>query len=230
MDRPQLLDFQQSESIAELAEALSKFQGEIKDPEHDGRVDYQPLKGPRVNYTYATLSAVMKVARPVLSKNGLAIMQGVTNLDNGKIIVVTQLMHKSGQWIRSKFGLDYSTGKPQEQAGIITYDRRYSLAPMLGISSETDVDGSEPAKEEEPRQKQQEQKTKKEPEQKLNLSDSFQKSNKAHLKMANDWLKSKRDKIDPAFWMDILDSMEGQPMNRIGEVAKLEIEKSLEQK
>ena len=135
--------FEQSAEINELAAALSAAQGEIQDPEHDAKVDYVDNKGRRVNYTYSSLTATLKAIRPVFAKHGLSVTQHVVNCpETGKIIVVTQVMHKSGQWQRSRFGLNHADGKPQEQAGVITYNRRYTLAPAAGISSETDTDGS----------------------------------------------------------------------------------------
>lgn len=135
---------QQSDSINELATALAKAQGTFVDPEHDGKVDFTDKSGRRVNYTYATLGAVLKEVRPKLAAHGLSITQfPYLNHETRKIEVMTQLMHSSGQWLRGSFGLDHSNGKPQEQAGIITYERRYALSPILGISAEADTDGAQ---------------------------------------------------------------------------------------
>lgn len=136
---------QQSDSINELATALAKAQGTFVDPEHDGKVDFTDKSGRRVNYTYATLGAVLKEVRPKLAAQGLSVTQvPYVNRETKKIEVMTQLMHTSGQWLRASFGLDHGNGKPQEQAGVITYERRYSLSPMLGISAEADTDGAQP--------------------------------------------------------------------------------------
>lgn len=135
--------FQQSEMIDQIATALAKAQATFVDPEHDGVVDYVDSKGKRTHYTYAKLPAVLKEIRPKLAAQGIAFTQ-IPFIDpvSKKIQVMTQLMHTSGQWLRGCFGLDHGQGRPQDGAGIITYERRYSISPMVGISAEADTDGN----------------------------------------------------------------------------------------
>lgn len=134
--------FEQSESIDKLSTALAKAQATFVDPEHDGEVDYVDSKGKRTHYTYAKLPAVLKEIRPKLAAVGISFTQiPFVNPVSKKIEVMTQLMC-GDQWIRGAFGLDHGQGRPQDGAGIITYERRYSISPMVGISAEADTDGN----------------------------------------------------------------------------------------
>ena len=76
-----------SESIAELAAALAKAQGEIEGAKKDSN-------NPHFNKTYADLASVWDACRIPLSKNGLSVTQGVST-DGNKVTVTTLLMHAS---------------------------------------------------------------------------------------------------------------------------------------
>lgn len=83
----------QSEQINELAEALSKAQGMIEGAAKDS-------KNPFFKSSYADLHSVMACAKEPLASNGLSVVQPTTVID-GQLCLVTTLMHKSGQWIKS---------------------------------------------------------------------------------------------------------------------------------
>ena len=124
-----------SESIKELAAALSKFQGEVNNPTNTAT-------NPFFSSKYAPLSEVVNVTRPILSKHGLSIVQAPTTED-GNITITTLLMHSSGEWIESPaLTLKMDKVSAQGAGSAITYARRYSLSAVLGISSEDDDDGN----------------------------------------------------------------------------------------
>jgi hypothetical protein len=128
---------EQSDTIGQLAEALSAFQGEVSDPSTDQLAKIPGKDGKQgYVYTYANLAGYLKMARPLLAKNGLAFTQGVSSVQGG-VTVTSMLMHKSGEWLRESFSMQAS-GSPQQIGGIITYARRYSAAPLLGIATEDD--------------------------------------------------------------------------------------------
>ena len=86
---------QTSEQTNELMEALSKAQGAFSN-----------IKATRVNpfhkSKYAPLDEVIKMYRPILAKNDLAITHGTYHMnfeDGAKAFLKTRLSHKSGQWI-----------------------------------------------------------------------------------------------------------------------------------
>jgi len=122
---------EQSESINELAKALSTAQAEklfaLKDS-----------KNPFFNSKYADLSSVWEVAREPLTNNGLSVAQTMDIYQDGSPIIVTTLMHTSGQWIKSRLHVKPEKDTPQGLGSAITYGRRYSLAAMIGICPEDD--------------------------------------------------------------------------------------------
>ncbi len=80
-----------SETIAELAKALSKAQAELESAKMDA-------DNPFFKSRYATLGSVIETAKPALEKNGLAIVQ-LPISENSSIGLRTVLMHSSGEWI-----------------------------------------------------------------------------------------------------------------------------------
>jgi hypothetical protein len=123
----------QSESIASLAPALVKALGEMRGVAKDS-------KNPHFKNDYASLEAVIDVARPVLGVHGLAFMQGLGEYAAGAMTVSTRILHESGEWIESDFQMPVSKADPQGTASASTYARRYSLMSILGLPA-VDDDG-----------------------------------------------------------------------------------------
>lgn len=133
----------QSATVGELAKALSAAQALIKAPKKGKEANIGTYK-----YNYADLADVIEAYRSELSKNGLALVQPMVQRD-GHIVLVTKLLHSSGEWIASEFPLQ-TYAKPQEQGSAITYARRYAVSSLLGIAAEDDDDGKR-AQDAEPR-------------------------------------------------------------------------------
>ena len=126
---------EKSESIENLAKALTAFQSEVKNPANTANNPFFKSK-------YAPLNDILKEIRPLLSKHGLSVLQAPSG--NGETIsVTTLLMHTSGEWIEA-CPLSLRADKPTAQGGgsAITYARRYALSAVLGFSSEDDDDGN----------------------------------------------------------------------------------------
>ena len=122
-----------SESTIELAKALAKFQGEIKDPSKSGKANYGK---------YVTLDELLESIRPVLSQNGLSFLQ-FPGGDGQVITITTMLLHTSGEWIESEpFSLKPQKSDPQGAGSAVTYGRRYSLSAILGVAWDADDDGN----------------------------------------------------------------------------------------
>jgi hypothetical protein len=120
-----------SQSIAKLAEALAAAQGEIEGA-RKGSVN------PHFKSRYADLDSTWNACRQQLSKHGLSVVQFPYD-SNGKIGVVTRLMHSSGEWMQCCIGVKMSQEtNPQNAGSILTYLRRYSLQGAVGISPEDD--------------------------------------------------------------------------------------------
>ncbi len=130
-----------SDSITDLAAALSKFQTEVKNPQNSETVKVETTKG-SYNYKYAPLDEILTMVRPLLGKNGLSIVQAPSS-EGADIVVTTTLLHSTGQYIEFeplKLKADKATA--QGAGSAITYARRYALSAILGISSEDDDDGN----------------------------------------------------------------------------------------
>lgn len=126
---------QKSESIKEIATALSRFQAEVTNPKNTA-------DNPFFKSKYAPLNDVLNLVRPLLTKNGLSILQSPSG-DGEKIIVTTMLMHSSGEWIElDPLVLRADKVTAQSAGSAITYARRYAVSAILGISSEDDDDGN----------------------------------------------------------------------------------------
>ncbi len=123
-----------SDSIANLAKALASFQAEIENPKNTA-------SNPFFKSKYAPLQDILNLARPLLSKHGLSILQSPSG-DGKNIIITTILMHSSGEWIETEpLVLQAEKATAQGAGSAITYGRRYAISAILGISSEDDDDG-----------------------------------------------------------------------------------------
>lgn len=137
----------QSEQINELAAALSKAQAQL-DMARKEKIN------PVHRSKYADLAEIIKNARPILASNDLSISQTMRFRD-GKNLMHTRLMHKSGQWVASEMEIGepvqkYDKNKnPMENiqaiGSRITYVRRYQYAAILGTASSDEDDDAETA-------------------------------------------------------------------------------------
>ena len=126
---------QRSESIKNIAKALAQFQAEVRNPANTESNPFYRSK-------YAPLSDILNLARPLLSKHGLSVLQSPSG-DGQNVTVTTLITHESGEWIESEpLTLKADKATAQGAGSAITYARRYALSAMLGISSEDDDDGN----------------------------------------------------------------------------------------
>ena len=122
-----------SETITELAMALSKAQGQINDATKDGI-------NPAFRSKYADLAAYRAVIREPLAVNDLAIVQLPRTMP-GYVAVETVLMHKSGEFISETLEIPVSKFDAHGIGSGITYGRRYGLMSILCLAS-VDDDGN----------------------------------------------------------------------------------------
>lgn len=125
----------QSENINEIATALSKAQGELKPAKKTCKSHYAD---------YADFRDVVDAARDALRVNGLAVSQLPFPGEDGKLLIVTTLMHSSGQWLRSYMPVIAHKWDNHTMGSGITYAKRYSFESIVGIVKEgEDDDGKE---------------------------------------------------------------------------------------
>lgn len=119
-----------SESIASLAKALAKAQGEVENAS-------KASVNPHFKSKYADLAEVLNTVRPVFASCGLSFVQMPSFLD-GIVSVETMLVHESGEWISETASSPITKQDAQGVGSAITYLRRYSLAAFAGIAQEDD--------------------------------------------------------------------------------------------
>ncbi len=117
-------------TVAEIAKALAKAQGEM-----DGAK--KSSVNPHFKSKYADLSAVWDCLRDVLPKYGLSVVQTLSPY-NDKTILISTLLHTSGEWFKSYSPLLIDKLTSQGLGSSISYQRRYSLAALCGVVQEDD--------------------------------------------------------------------------------------------
>lgn len=130
----------QSESVGKLAEALSNFQGSVKQPKLNKSVTVKTNGGGSYKFQYADLGACISAAAPELQKNGLAVFQTI----QGQVLVTT-LAHSSGEFVTSQLPLHQGTlfsNAFQQIGSMITYLKRYAYCAILGIVADDDDDAN----------------------------------------------------------------------------------------
>lgn len=131
----------QSESIAKLAAALVKAQAEVENATKN-------RANTHLNTMYADLGEVLRVVKPVLASNGLAVVQ-LPGIEGDAVTLETVLVHESGEWLSGVSGAPLPVGRvnkkgepvpvtAQDVGSAVSYLRRYSLAAVAAITQEDD--------------------------------------------------------------------------------------------
>lgn len=121
-----------SPALDQLGLALALAQGEMSGASKSGKGNYGK---------YIKLSDVWDVARAALSKHGLSVVQS-PSFDGARVVVTTTILHKSGQWIEDSLSVKPARDDAQAIGSAITYARKYSFGPMIGIVDQDDDDGN----------------------------------------------------------------------------------------
>lgn len=123
---------EKSQSIVNIAKALSQFQAKI------GKVT-KDATNPFFNSKYATLSNILETIKMPLIDSGLSFTQFPTG-QNG---LTTVLMHSdSGEYMQTDYFMNPSKSDPQAQGSAISYMRRYALSAVLGLNIDEDDDAN----------------------------------------------------------------------------------------
>ena len=120
--------FETSESIDEIATALSLAQKEMGAALKDAKAHHG---------NYADLASVVAAIKEPLALMGLSYTQfPIVNDDSAGVMTV--LMHRSGQWMRSYYTLPLVRRDVHSVGSAITYARRYALQAVAGIPADDD--------------------------------------------------------------------------------------------
>lgn len=131
-----------SESIAAIAKALAAAQAEYVPVPKNKTAKVKMKSGGEFSYNYADLASCLSMALPRLSKHGIAFSQPHAFVD-GKLRVVTFLLHESGEWLESD-GIEISEdGDPQQFGAESTYFRRYDGCSFIGVAPDEDTDAQQ---------------------------------------------------------------------------------------
>lgn len=120
--------------IGKLAMALVKAQANLTNPAKN-----KTVQTGKYSFSYADLGSIIDHVRPVLSKQGLAVIQRISTTPEA-VTLITELIHESGQLVSSSQPLPKGCSA-QEFGSYLTYARRYSVCALLGIAAEDDDDG-----------------------------------------------------------------------------------------
>jgi hypothetical protein len=134
-----------SESVAALASALAKAQGELVNPEKSLTATIKGVRAGEQDRTfrYAPLSSGLEIVRKTLGQHQIAAIQ-TTAIDQtaGIVNLTTMLAHASGEWIASDWPVCpiADLASPRRMGAALTYARRYALFTLVGIAGEDDLD------------------------------------------------------------------------------------------
>jgi len=122
-----------SSDISSLGMALSKAQSVIENVSKDKQA---------YGYKYADLANCLAAIKKPLADNDLSISQIVSVDTDKKPVLITLLIHKSGQWLKSTFPIENVVTKQgnslQHLGAGLTYTRRYALSAIVGLTQEDD--------------------------------------------------------------------------------------------
>lgn len=125
-----------SESIVELAKALSAFQSEVEQPK-------KTSDNPFFKSKFVPLEEVVKTINLFGPKHGLSFTQWPSTDEQGRTGVATLLMHTSGEFLEYDPVYMKSDKDTAQAAGsVISYMKRYALSAIYGITSDEDDDGN----------------------------------------------------------------------------------------
>jgi len=125
---------QQSESIANLAKALSIVQGKLTYAAKDSANPFFKSK-------YADLESVWDSCRSLLSDNGLSVIQFPGEYFDGTMSLTTILAHASGEWMSQQMSVPVTKPDAQGAGSALSYMRRYALSAVVGVV-QADDDGN----------------------------------------------------------------------------------------
>lgn len=125
-DTPQTQSEQIDQLVPALLAAKAQFRPVVKN-----------ALNPHFKNMYADLETVLSAVEEALGQQQLVLVQP-TNLIAGESVLVTTLLHSSGQWLRGYYRLRGVKADPQGDGSALSYARRYAALAILGIAAEDD--------------------------------------------------------------------------------------------
>lgn len=125
------MNIETSTEISEFAAAFCAAQAVMG-------VALKDSNNPHFKSKYADLTSVWAAAASALKEHGLSVMQFPGACEGGQLHMTTQIMHKSGQWMRSSMSIPLAKNDAQAYGSAVTYARRYAMSAALGIVQDDD--------------------------------------------------------------------------------------------
>lgn len=119
-----------SDSITKIMPAFIKAQGNFAKA-------LKTSTNPHFKSKYVALDGVIDAVAAPLREQGIAIMQ-MTDVEDARTVLVTRLIHESGEWLGSRYPVHPVKADPQGEGSALTYARRYALMALVGIAPEDD--------------------------------------------------------------------------------------------
>ena len=135
----------ESHETGQIASALVQALSRLRNPPRNRSVEVSTRGGGKYAFRYATLDKILDLARPVLAAEGLVLFQPISTNEKGGLVLVTRLLHRSGEWMETSIPLPAPGSDPQSFGSAITYLRRYAVTALLGIASDEDDDANRAA-------------------------------------------------------------------------------------
>ena len=126
----------QSETITKLVTALAEATKDF------GTIE-KNRENPHHKAKYANLVSIIDATAIPLAENGLVMTQTCHMTASG-LVLVTRLMHVSGEWLASHLPL-ISPTDPQRFGSHMTYMKRYARGALLSVAASEDDDDGEAA-------------------------------------------------------------------------------------
>ena len=130
----------QTAEIDKLAAAMARFQSAVTGASKGGAAKIG-AQGAQTRH-YTRMEDVWDAARKPLTANGLSVMQWPTTPDDGRVTVVTRVLHESGQWMQASLSMAVDKSGhmnvTQQYGSAITYCCRYAFLAALGLPPSDD--------------------------------------------------------------------------------------------
>lgn len=120
-----------SPTVGEIAKALVAAQATFKPAVRDAT-------NPHFGSKFVSLTGVIDAVSASLRDAGIAFVQATDVTDNGGTVLVTTLIHESGEWLSGRYPVRAVKQDPQSEGSALTYARRYALMSLVGIAPEDD--------------------------------------------------------------------------------------------
>jgi hypothetical protein len=127
-----------SDSITKIMPAFIAAQGAFKPAVKDAVNTAFTRGNAAPKPSYVSLAQAIDSVEGALRDNKIALLQQTDVTDHGGTILITRLIHESGEWIAGRYPVHAVKADPQGEGSALTYARRYALMALVGIAPEDD--------------------------------------------------------------------------------------------